>query len=301
MRNPLTQLKGLAAAMLLLCTAAPLAAQEIGVVASITPQMSGQPPGQGVRILGQGAGVVTEELIVTGAQGRGQLLFRDQTTLTVASSSQVVLDRFVYDPNQGTGEIGLSITRGALRFIGGATSDRQEAEIVTPTGTIGIRGSSVLVLVEEDGSTIVIFVAGDRLCFSVLGGRRHCTNRTGGMLTENGYMGQVTPAFLAQILARIDGPLPTVGGGGSGNFGSGLPNDNPSHRGTVSTSGESYDQAGFDADFNTLAVEGLVSGGSSTPGGFTFEPPDDDDDDDDDDIDFDFDDCDFDTPVLFCD
>ena len=229
-------------------------------------------------------------MIVTGAQGRGQLLFRDESTLTVASSSQIVLDRFVYDPDRGTGEIGLSITRGALRFIGGATSDRQEAEIVTPTGTIGIRGSSVLVLVEEDGTTIVVFVAGDRLCFSVLNGRRHCTNRTGGMLSEAGYMGQVSPEFLTQLLQRIDGPPPTGGGGGGGSFGSGLPGQNPSHSGQISTSGESYDEASFDSNFETLTIEGLIP---DDEGGFTFETPDDDDDP--------TIDCDFTDLSLFCD
>ena len=283
--------KACAAALLAagLSVGLPAAAQEIGVVASITPQMSGQPPGQGLRILGQGSGVVADETIVTGEQGRGQLLFRDETTLTVASSSQIVLDRFVYDPDRGTGEIGLSIARGALRFIGGAASDRQEAQIVTPTGTIGIRGSSVLVLVDEDGSTIVVFVAGDRLCFAVLGGQRHCTNRTGGMLGESGYMGQVSPAFLAQLLERIDGPQPT---GGGGSFGSGLPGDNPGYRGPISTSGESYDEGSFDSNFETLTIEGLIPD-DGISGTSTAEPPDDDDNDPGL--------CDFDGDSLFCD
>lgn len=247
-------------------------AQNIGVVASITPQMSGQPPGQGVRTLGQGVGVVSEERIVTGANGRGQLLFLDETTLTVASSSQVVLDRFIYDPDRGAGEIGLSITRGALRFIGGATSDRQEATIVTPTGTIGIRGSSVLVLVQDDGSTIVVFVAGDRLCFTTNTGNRDCTNRRGGMISsDDGYLGRVAPEFLAQLLARIDGPQPT---GGGGSFGSGIPGDNPGHRGSVSTSGETYDEAGFDSPFGTDAIEGLIpDGGNTVDPGTDAEPP----------------------------
>lgn len=276
-----------------LMSAAPLssAAQDIGVVASITPQMSGQAPGEGARILGQGAGVVTNELIVTGENGRGQLLFLDETTLTVASSSQVVLDRFVYDPQRGAGEIGLSLTRGALRFIGGAASDRQEATIVTPTGTIGIRGSSVLVLVQDDGSTIVVFVAGDRLCFTTNAGQRECTNRNGGLLSsDGGYLGQVSQEFLAQLLERIDGAQPT---GGGGSFGTGLPGENPGHRGSLSTSGETYDEASFDGPFGTDTIEGLLPGGGSggvddaRPPGDDTAPPE----------------CEFDPTelVLFCD
>lgn len=284
MRNHFSKHLGLMAAGLLALAPISASAQEIGVVASITPQMSGQPPGQGLRVLGQGSGVVTDETIVTGENGRGQLLFRDETTLTVASSSQIVLDRFVYDPNRGAGEIGLSITRGALRFIGGAASDRQEATITTPTGTIGIRGSSVLVLVQEDGSTIVVFVAGDRLCFTTNGGARECTNRRGGVLNESGYMGQAAPGFLAELLARIDGPLPT---GTGGEFGSGLPRDNPGYRGDVSTSGETYDEGSFDAPFGTDTIEGLIPG-DEIGGGTTDTPPPDDDD------------CDFGVNPFFC-
>ena len=59
MRSSMSRLFG-ALATSLVC-ALPLAAQDIGIVASLTPQMSGQPPGQGLRILGQGSGVVADE------------------------------------------------------------------------------------------------------------------------------------------------------------------------------------------------------------------------------------------------
>jgi hypothetical protein len=49
-------------------------------------------------------------------------LFLDQTTLSLAPNTTIVLDRFVFDPDRGTGEIGLQLTEGALRFIGGTLS-----------------------------------------------------------------------------------------------------------------------------------------------------------------------------------
>lgn len=235
-----------------------VSAQEIGKVASISPQMQGQAPGAGLRTLRSGSGVVADHRIITGANGRGQLLFLDETTLSVASRSEVILDRFVYDPNRGAGEIGLSLTRGALRFIGGKATDNRPAEITTPTGTISIRGSSALVLV-QNGRTIVVFVAGERLCFAVAGGKRHCTNRRGGMLGEDGYMGKVSKASLAQLIARIDGPV--VRGTPSGTAGSGIAGQNPSNRNPLSTTGETYDIDGPDANFGDRPLEGLLSEG----------------------------------------
>lgn len=230
------------AATAALALAAPVAAQNIGTVASSEPTLRGTPPGAGTRTLGLGTGVVQDETIASSASGRGQILFVDQTTLSLAPNTTIVLDQFVFNPD-GSGQMGLQMTEGALRFIGGTLSRGQEATVTTPTATIGIRGSSALI-VHLNGETITVFLAGERLCISSAG-RRACTSRRGGVLTEDGYQGRVNPAFLAQILALIDG---APGGGGGTGLGSGVGNPNPSDRGPVSTEGEEFDPEIFDDD-----------------------------------------------------
>jgi hypothetical protein len=126
--------------------------------------------GRGTRTLALGTDVVQRRTVQSSATGRGQLLFLDQTTLSLAPNTTIVLDRFVFDPDRGTGEIGLQLTEGALRFIGGTLSRQQDAVIRTPTSTIGIRGSSALIL-HSNGRTIAIFIAGNRLCVTVNGGQ----------------------------------------------------------------------------------------------------------------------------------
>ncbi|OYW60304.1 MAG: hypothetical protein B7Z10_03355 [Rhodobacterales bacterium 32-66-7] len=224
--------------------ALPVAAEMIGTVATNEPTMTGTPPGAAARNLVIGTGVVQDETIASSATGRGQLLFLDQTTLSLAPSTVIVLDRFVYDPATGGGEMGLQLTKGALRFIGGTLSEDQAATVTTPTATIGIRGSSALVIY-FNGETIAIFLAGERLCITS-GGRQVCTSRKGGVLTEDGYIGRVNPAFLAGILRILDG----VPQGGSGAApGTGVNDPNPADRGPVSTSGEEFDPDIFDDDF----------------------------------------------------
>jgi len=231
-------------AALALLLALPVAAQTIGTVATNEPTMTGTPPGGGTRELGIGTGVVQDETIASSATGRGQLLFVDQTTLSLAPNTVIVLDRFVFDPATGGGEMGLNLTKGALRFIGGTLSDDQPATVTTPTATIGIRGSSALVI-HNKGETIAIFLAGEKLCITA-GGRQVCTSRKGGVLTESGYLGRVNPDFLAGILRILDG-VPQ-GGEGVG-LSSGVNTPNPSDRGPVSTTGEEFDPDIFDDDF----------------------------------------------------
>lgn len=231
-------------ALAALALALPATAQNIGTVASTEPTLRGTPPGGATRALSIGTGVVQDERIASSASGRGQIMFVDQTTLSLAPNTTIVLDEFVFNPN-GTGQMGLQLTEGALRFIGGSLSREQAATVATPTATIGIRGSSALVI-RARGETITIFLAGERLCLTNQSGQQFCTSRRGGVLTEDGYLGRIDPTFLARVLELIDG-VPR-GGGGTG-LGSGVDNPNPSDRGPVSSTGEEFDPDIFDDDF----------------------------------------------------
>ncbi|QXT38855.1 FecR family protein [Gymnodinialimonas ceratoperidinii] len=257
--NSVKTLTVAAAAALSFC--APLAAQNIGTVASSEPTLRGTPPGAGTRTLNLGTGVVQDETIASSASGRGQIMFIDQTTLSLAPNTTIVLDQFVFNPN-GSGQMGLQMTEGALRFIGGTLSRGQEATVSTPTATIGIRGSSALII-HQNGETITVFLAGERLCLTSSTGQRACTSRRGGVLTEDGYQGRVNPAFLAQVLELIDG---RPGGSGGAGLGSGVGSPNPSDRGPVSTTGEEFDPEIFDDDFRFDDLfDGLPEGRMDDP------------------------------------
>ena len=250
----------LIAALMSTALALPGAAQQIGTVASSEPTLRGTPPGAGTRTLALGTDLLRDETVQSSATGRGQLLFLDQTTLSLAPNTTIVLDRFVFDPERGTGEIGLQLTEGALRFIGGTLSRQQDAVIETPTSTIGIRGSSALILY-SGGRTIAIFIAGNRLCVAVEGGRS-CTSRPGGVVTEDGYQGRVAPEFLAFILGLIDGQPVTAAQGG---FGSGVIGAVPPGSGPSSPDGAQYDGRIFGDEFDADTLIGLIDELSDPP------------------------------------
>jgi hypothetical protein len=107
----------------------------IGSTTSVQPEASGSVGGT----LAVGSGVHSNETVKTGSSGKAGLQFHDQSNLSVGPSSQVRLDKFVYDPNKGTGSTAIEVTRGTFRFSTGAQG-KGEVKVKTPYGTLGTRG-----------------------------------------------------------------------------------------------------------------------------------------------------------------
>jgi hypothetical protein len=133
----------------------PTIAQDVGMTAAVNPLSQGTPPGRETRVLRIGAWVVHNERIQTTASGTVQLLFIDKTTLDVGPNSTLVIDSFVYNPAAGTGQMVTSLTKGALRFVGGELSHQGAATVNTPAVTIGIRGGIATIAHGPDGTRVI--------------------------------------------------------------------------------------------------------------------------------------------------
>src|SRR5579864_6730910 len=73
---------------------------KVGVAAEVNPDVTAQAPDGQKHELVVGRDVIHNEKINTGNGGQAQLLFTDQSTLTVAKNSEVVIDDFVFDPQK---------------------------------------------------------------------------------------------------------------------------------------------------------------------------------------------------------
>ena len=107
----------------------------IGTANSVKPEASGSIAGT----LSAGSGVHASETVRTGSAGQAGLRFIDNSNLTVGPGSQVKLDKFVYDPNKGTGGVAIEASRGAFRYVTGS-QNQGSVKIKMPSGTLGIRG-----------------------------------------------------------------------------------------------------------------------------------------------------------------
>lgn len=104
--------------------------------------------------------VYSNEAVETNATAATNLVFLDNTNLYVGANSRVVLDKFVYDPEQRLGDVAISFGKGAFRFITGDIENKDNVSLKTPTATMTIRGTELLIFVLSDGTSEVNVLEG---------------------------------------------------------------------------------------------------------------------------------------------
>lgn len=149
------------AAIFVLTMPAPgaFAATEIGNAAEVTKQVTGTLEAN-ERTLSEGDPVYQSETIETADDAEGEFIFHDDTKLAVGPKSEIVLDKFVYDPTGKSGEIVINAAKGAFRFISG-NSAKTAYKINTPVTTIGVRGTVFDGFVNDDGEIALLLVEGE--------------------------------------------------------------------------------------------------------------------------------------------
>jgi len=138
-----------------LLAAASAAAQQVGTATAVNPLSESTPPGGTTAPLVVGAHIVHKEKVHTTPAGTVQLLFTDKSTMSIAPNTDIVIDEYVYDPNANSGHMLVSLTKGALRFVGGQLSHQGEATITTSAANIGIRGGTVTVIQGPNGVKVI--------------------------------------------------------------------------------------------------------------------------------------------------
>ena len=124
-------------------------AEVIGAATAVQPDALQTPEGGSQRPLAGGDPINLLDLIGTSPSGVAQILFADESTLTVGPGSEVLIDEFVYD-GAGNGTLGIDVAGGVARYLGGHISKQDDVTLDTPHGTIGIRGGMVLVQVAQE-------------------------------------------------------------------------------------------------------------------------------------------------------
>ena len=146
-RSPALQLATILAAILALQPAIGAAEQNIGSATAVKNQVEGVIRGQ-TQSLSSGSEVYSNEVVRTSEAGIAELVFLDNTKLSVGPVSTIRLDKFVYDPTKGTGTVVVNASRGAYRFITGV-QDPRSYEIKTPYATLGVRGTVLEIVIEK--------------------------------------------------------------------------------------------------------------------------------------------------------
>ncbi|MDA4847993.1 FecR family protein [Hoeflea poritis] len=121
-----------------------LAEAKIGVSAAVRGSVfvrSGDATGQ--RRAKVDESILLQDEVLTKQQSALQILLLDQSVFTVGENCEMIIDRFVYDPDRNAGEMSGTVLKGAFRFMSGriGKANPTKANINTPAATIGIRGT----------------------------------------------------------------------------------------------------------------------------------------------------------------
>ena len=103
--------------------------------------------------------VFQEEIIETDSNSTTQILFLDETVLTIGPESKLVLDEMVFDPNVTTGKVVMNAVKGLFTFVSGSLPS-ESYEINTPTTSIAVRGTRFDLFVSRKGASTVILRRG---------------------------------------------------------------------------------------------------------------------------------------------
>jgi hypothetical protein len=166
----------------------------VGDAASVENQVEGI-LNRKAQVIPPGGSVFQNERVHTGDASQTQLVFLDHTYLGVGPMSEVTIDRFVYNPDRGTGRVQIEASRGVFRFVTGS-QDKKDYAVATPSGTIHVAGTEFHLLVERD--YMIVALEHGALTITTNKGRRVALDRPATSMTVH-------------VDGRVDGPSPWTG------------------------------------------------------------------------------------------
>jgi len=196
---------------------------KVGTAAAARPGVTGTPPQQEKRVIEVGTNVLADERIVTTANSQAQLLFNDGSSFSVGPDCDIVIDKFVFDPATGNGEMSLSVGKGVFRFVGGKISKNSSVEVKTPTATMGIRGGIATLNVAPGQPVVGRFLFGKQMSMTQ-NGVTQTTVKAGTVIealpgAPPSPPRPATPAEIRQTISQLEAapaaaPAAPAGGGG---------------------------------------------------------------------------------------
>ena len=138
-------LRLLSAVLVVLITNQPLFAEEkpVGLVVALRGEVTAVNTVGAHRRLAVKSEIYLADTIKTGGRGRVQMMFDDNTLISLGSNTDMQIADYQWNPDKKTGAMKTRVHEGVFRIMGGAITQvaPQNFKTETPAGTIGIRGS----------------------------------------------------------------------------------------------------------------------------------------------------------------
>tara|TARA_B100001564_G_C20641463_1_gene672379 strand:+ start:1210 stop:1785 length:576 start_codon:yes stop_codon:yes gene_type:complete len=164
----------------------------IGVVGAAI----GEIKNQNDESLVDGSKIFFGDTIISKEKSNAQILFLDQTVLTLGEDTELTIDEFIYDPKSHEGSFISNVKSGTVKFITGQISKQnpENLEVKVPSGVLGARGTEFIVLSEnENKSTVVLLGPGPENTLGMIPGNLILSDGINSInITNPGYEAMVT-------------------------------------------------------------------------------------------------------------
>jgi len=98
-----------------------------------------------------GTAIFQGSVLRTGKKSSVGVTFKDETVMSFGSDTEFRVDEYLYAPTQGKLKFASKLAKGSLNYISGVIEKLQPdaVSVTTPKGTIGVRGTQFLLIVED--------------------------------------------------------------------------------------------------------------------------------------------------------
>lgn len=178
------------AALTLASQQSAFAETKVGVAAAVKNQVQGG----NARSIAVGGSVFANERIRTGDAATAQFMFLDKTVMSMGPKAELVLDKYVYNPERGSGQVVVNAVQGTMRFVTGSQNPTNY-QIKTPVATLGIRGTVVDLKVSQDQTFIGVIEGSltirmlDGTTLTIGKGEYVVISKTGSVIGKGPYNG----------------------------------------------------------------------------------------------------------------
>ena len=96
--------------------------------------------------------IFLNDLLQTSANSTLGVTFNDATTFNLTANASITIDNYIYQDGGKQNSALFDIAKGTVAFVAAQVAKTGNMQITTPTATLGIRGTTGLVEVPEDGA-----------------------------------------------------------------------------------------------------------------------------------------------------
>ena len=134
------------------------ATEKIGIIGFVIGDVFNQ-KGEKLNV---GDSIFFGDTISSNEGAKSQLMFIDQTVMTIGSKTELTIDEFIFDPTENTGKLLTTIKAGSVKILTGKISENnpENLEVKTPAGTIGTRGTEFKASVDPETTQSKILLVG---------------------------------------------------------------------------------------------------------------------------------------------